>query len=257
MINSQFLAGYQAPAMSLEKKIILITGAGDGIGKAASLAFAEQGATVVLVGRTMAKLEAVYDLIEQGGGPTPAIFPLNLESATDQDYTALYDVLNEEFGQLDGLLHNAAELGPRSPLAQYAAEQWQKVMQVNLNAPFQLTKALLPLLNKASSSSVVFTSSGVGRQGKAFWGAYAASKAGIENLVQVWADELDGTSNVRINSINPGPIRTRMRANAFPAEDPTKVIEAKTIMQQYICLMNSDSAGTSGQQFEAQVAQEN
>ncbi|TVZ38626.1 NAD(P)-dependent dehydrogenase (short-subunit alcohol dehydrogenase family) [Alteromonadaceae bacterium 2753L.S.0a.02] len=252
MIDSTQICNYQAPANLLSEHVILVTGAGDGIGKTAALAFAQHGATVILLGRTLAKLEAVYDHIENQGFAKPAIIPMNFESATEQEFAEIHNVLDEEFGRLDGLLHNAAELGPRTPLANYPLDAWQKLLQVNVTAPFELTKALLPLLKKSQSASVVFTSAAMGREGRAYWGAYAVSKGASENLMQTLADEVDGQNNIRVNSIDPGAVRTRMRATAYPAEDPSTVITPDTIMNRYLYLMGQDSAGINGQQFNAQ-----
>jgi len=240
-----------APSL-LADKIIVVTGAGDGIGRVAAKTFAEYRATVVLLGRTLSKLEKVYDEIEQAGGPKPAIFPINLEGAAEKDYIELSDALNTEFGRVDGILHNASVLGDRTPLVNYAPDVWQRVMQVNVNAPFMLTQALLPLLEQAEHASVVFTGSGVGLQGRAYWGAYAASKAAQENLMQTLADEADGATNIRSNSINPGGTRTGMRAAAYPAENPAKVPAPEAHMPLYLYLMGKDSIGVNGQQFSAQ-----
>lgn len=252
MIDSKTLTKYQPPENLLRGKIILVTGAGDGIGKTAALSFAGSGATVVLVGRTLSKLEDVYDQIENSGFPKPAIVPMNFEGAAEQDFVEVARVLEEEFGQLDGLLHNASELGPRTPIASYPLAEWQKIFQVNVTAPFILTKTLLPMLQQSPSASIVFTGSGVGVQGRAYWGAYAASKAATENLVQTLADEFEGHKNIRVNSINPGATRTRMRAAAYPAEDPATVTAPETLMNRYLFLMGSESEGINGQQFNAQ-----
>lgn len=236
----------------LKNKVIIVTGAGAGIGKQAALSFAEHGATVVLLGRTMAKLEAVYDEIEKAAYPKPAIYPMNLEGAVEQDFAAMHDALAKEFDQLDGLLHNASELGARTPLVNYPFSDWQKLLQVNVTAPFQMTRALFPLLQKAESASVVFTGSSVGLKGRAYWGAYAMTKAAMENVMQTWADELEETSNIRMNSINPGATRTGMRALAYPAENPATVTHPKELMNKYIFLMSDDSRTISGRQFNAQ-----
>ena len=252
MITSKALAQYQAPRELLANKTILISGASDGIGRVAANTFAEYGATVILTGRTMAKLETVYDEIENAGHPQPAIFPMNFESAVEQDYTQLYDVLQAEFQHLDGLLHNAALLGPRTPLAHYPIDTWQTLMQVNVTAPFMLTRALMPLMRNARSASIVFTGSSVGLRGRAYWGAYGVSKAACENLMQTLADELDGTS-VRVNSLNPGATRTAMRALAYPAENPDTITAPEAIMNRYLFLLGEDSQGINGQQFAAQL----
>ncbi len=252
MFDKTFFDQYSPEGDLLKDKIILVTGAGDGIGRVASLKFAEFGATVILVGRTLQKLESVYDEIERQGFPQPAIFPMNLEGAAEHDYEAMFDSLHEEFGRLDGLLHNASELGPRTPLAQYPLGEWQKLIQVNLTAPFTMTKSLLPLLEKSDNASIVFTGSSVGVKGRAFWGAYAATKAACENMVQTLADEYDGNGNVRVNSLNPGATRTRMRALAYPAENPGTVTAPEDIMAAYLFLMGEDSVEVSGQQIDAQ-----
>lgn len=252
MFDKTFFDQYSPEGDLLKDKIILVTGAGDGIGRVAALKFAEFGATVILVGRTLQKLETVYDEIEKQGSPQPAIFPMNLEGAAEHDYEAMFDSLHEEFGRLDGLLHNACELGPRTPLSQYPLGEWQKLIQVNLTAPFTMTKSLLPLLEKSENASIVFTGSSVGVKGRAFWGAYAVTKAACENMVQTLADEYDGNGNVRVNSLNPGATRTRMRALAYPAENPGTVTAPEDIMSAYLFLMGDDSVEVSGQQIDAQ-----
>lgn len=247
-IPEQFTA---TPSL-LADKVILVTGAGDGIGRVAALSFAAHGATVVLMGRTGSKLEAVYDEIESAGHPQPAIFEVDMKTASQEDYAALADAIAGEFGRLDGLLHNASVLGERSPVANYKADLWQEVMHVNVNAQVMLTQSLLPMLEAAANASVVFTSSGVGRKGRAHWGAYAVSKFATEGLMQVLADELENISKVRVNSLNPGATRTRMRAAAYPGEDPNSLKTAEDIMPAYLYLMADDSIGISGQAFNAQ-----
>lgn len=240
---------YQADAHNLKDKVIVITGAGAGIGRTAALTCAAHGATVVLLGRTTQKLEMVYDEIETAGGPQPAIYPINLEGACEKDYDDLAQALFDEFGKVDGLLHNAAELGERTPFTNYSADTWTRVMQVNVNAPFMLTKSLLAVMEKAPSGSIIFTGSSVGYEGRAFWGAYAASKAANENMMQTLAQELDGTTNIRTNSINPGATRTQMRAAAYPGENPKDVKSADDLMPLYLYLLSDDSIGVSGEQF--------
>lgn len=251
MIDINLFLHYQPPADLLRDRIIVITGAGDGIGKTAALTFARFGATVVLLGRTLAKLERVYDEIEAAGGPKPAIFPINFEGAATQDYEQLRSALANEFGHIDGLLHNASALGARTPIGQYSLSDWQKVMQVNVTAPFLLTRALLPLLQKSADGRIVFTGSSVGVRGRAYWGAYAVSKGATENLMEVLADELEATS-VRVNSINPGAVRTAMRASAYPAEDPNTVTPPEAIMNRYLYLFGPDGKAVHGQQLDAQ-----
>jgi NAD(P)-dependent dehydrogenase (short-subunit alcohol dehydrogenase family) len=246
------LHDYQPAADLLKDRIILVTGAGDGIGAAAAKSFAAHGATVILLGRTIRKLEKVYDEIEQAGHPQPAIYPMNLEGAAPKDYADLAATIEKEFGKLDGLLHNAAMLGALTPLHQYDLELWSKVMQVNINAPYLLTRATIGLLKAAEDASVVFTGSAVGRQGRAYWGAYGISKAADENMMQIWADELEANTNIRVNSIDPGAVATTMRAHAYPGEDPNTLPRPEDIMGAYLYLMGPDSKGHTGEQFNAQ-----
>ena len=243
---------YQAPEQLLASRIILVTGAGDGIGRAAAKSYAAHGATVVLLGRTQDKLESLYDEIEAAGYPQPAIVPLNLESATEHEYMELANTLEQEFGRLDGLLNNASSLGVRTAIENYDPTIWNQVMQVNVNASFMLTQALLPLLHESSDASIVFTSSGVGRKGRAYWGAYAVSKFATEGFMEVLADELENTSPIRVNCINPGATRTQMRVTAYPGEPPQTNPAPADIMPVYLYLMGADSKEINGQSLNAQ-----
>ncbi len=246
-------AHYQARPDLLQDRVILVTGAGDGIGRACAHSFAAHGAQVILLGKTISKLEQVYDEIHSAGHPQPAIYPLHLQGASQQDYDDMRDALEREFGRLDGLLHNASILGPRKSLEQTTHTHWNEVMQVNLTAPFMLTQALLPLLRQSTDASVVFTSSNVGRRGRAYWGAYAISKFGTEGLVQVLADELVNVSAIRVNAINPGATNTVMRRSAYPAEHPGVNPEPEAIMPAYLYLLGPDSLGVTGTSIDAQA----
>jgi NAD(P)-dependent dehydrogenase (short-subunit alcohol dehydrogenase family) len=243
---------YQAPPGLLTDRVILVTGAGDGIGRAAAKALAAHGATVVLAGRTLAKLEQVYDEIEANGDPQPALVPVELSVAGPAEYQQLAETIEKEFGHLDGVLHNAGTLGDITPLEMYDPDTWDRVMHINLRAPFLMTQALLPLLKQSPDASIVFTTSSVGRRARAFWGAYAISKHGIEGLSQMLADELMNTSNIRVNCINPGATRTTMRAAAYPGEDPDTLKTPEDIMPLYLYLLGPDSRGTTGQSLDAQ-----
>ncbi|MCW4151848.1 YciK family oxidoreductase [Halomonas sp. 18H] len=243
---------YKPAGDLLAGRIILVTGAGDGIGRSAALSYARHGATVILLGRTTAKLEKVYDEIEAAGGAQPAIFPLNFEGATFKDYQDMAVTLEETFGRLDGLLHNAGLLGRITPFEQYDPALWEQVMQVNVNGPIWMTQALLPLLRAAPDASVIFTTSSVGRKGRAYWGAYSVSKFATEGFVQVLADEVEHEGQVRINSLNPGATRTAMRKSAYPGEDPMTLRSADDIMPTYLWLMGPDSRGHNGETFDAQ-----
>lgn len=243
---------YSARPNLLADRIILVTGAGRGIGAAAARTYAAHGATVLLLGKTEANLSAVYDEIEAAGHARPVVIPFDLESAQPAQYSELAAMIENEFGHLDGLLHNASIIGPRTPLEQLRGEQFAQVMQVNVNATFMLTSALLPLLKLSRDGSVVFTSSSVGRKGRAHWGAYGVSKFATEGLMQTLADELEGVAPVRSNSINPGATRTAMRAQAYPAETPETNPAPDEIMPVYLYLMGPDSTGINGQALDAQ-----
>jgi NAD(P)-dependent dehydrogenase (short-subunit alcohol dehydrogenase family) len=236
----------------LRDRIILITGASDGIGKALALEVARLGATVILHGRNAAKLEKVYDAIEAiDGAQKPSIAVLDLASANAESYTTLAKSIEDEYGRLDGLVHNASILGDRFSIEQYDAVQWQRVMHVNVTSTFALTQVFLPLLQQSEDASVIFTSSGVGRTGKAFWGAYAVSKFATEGLSQVLADE-HRHSKLRSNCINPGATRTNMRLAAYPAEDRNLLKTPEEILASYIYLLGADSKGVTGESFDAQ-----
>lgn len=243
---------YQPTADLLKDKVILVTGTGAGIGRVAAETYARYGATVILLGKTTAKLEKVYDSIVGAGGATPAIYPMNLEGASPADYQDLAKVLSKEFGKLDGLLNNAGILGTLSPIENQSIETWYKVQQINVNATFMLTQACLPILKKADSASIIFTSSGVGRKGRAYWGAYAVSKFATEGFMEILADELETNTNVRSNCINPGACRTAMRAAAYPGEDASTLPTPEDIMPLYLYLMGDDSSEISGQSLDAQ-----
>ncbi|WP_372864847.1 YciK family oxidoreductase, partial [Spongiibacter sp.] len=244
-------ADFHAAADCLKDKIILVTGAGDGIGRAAALSFAKHGATVILLGRTTEKLEAVYDEIENAGYPQAAIYPLHLRGAAAHDYQELAATIEREFGRLDGLLHNASVLGERRSLAQTTVDSWDEVMQVNVTAQFLMTQALLPMLAAAEHGSLLLTSSSVGRQGRAFWGAYSVSKFATEAMMQILADEEFELNGTRVNSINPGATNTAMRRSAYPGENPSSNPNPEAIMPLYLYLMSDASRSINGQQFDA------
>ncbi len=243
---------YTYPQDLLRDRIILITGASDGIGRALAIQAAELGAKVILHGRNIKKLEAVYDHIESlENALQPSIAVMDFATATSESYRSLADGLEEEFGHLDGLVHNAGILGDRFSIEQYDAVTWQQVMHVNLTAVFALTQVCIPLLQKSDDASVIYTSSGVGRQGRAFWGAYSVSKFATEGLSQVLADEhRHGT--LRSNCVNPGATRTKMRLEAYPAENRDALKRPEEILSTYLYLLGPDSKGVTGQSFDAQ-----
>lgn len=251
MLSIEEMRRYKAANDLLKDKVILVTGASDGIGRVAAKTYAKHGATVILLGRDLKKLEQVYDEIEADGGAQPAIIPMNFSSAIPTEYEQLAINIEQEFGRLDGILHSAGILGDLTPLEMYDPNTWDEVMKVNLRAPFMLTQHLLPLLKRAPEASVIFMSSSVGRKARAFWGAYAVAKAGIENLTVLFADELANTSKVRVNCINPQGTRTAMRAKAYPAEDPSQVPPAEQIMPPFLFLMGAESVEVNGKSFDA------
>jgi NAD(P)-dependent dehydrogenase (short-subunit alcohol dehydrogenase family) len=237
---------YQAPAELLRDRVILVTGANRGIGAALAKACAALGATVILQGRDAAALDQVRQDIQAGGGQAETLV-LDLEQA----YAAVAEHLQRRHGRLDGLVHNAGLLGPRVLLEQTPAAALAQVLQVNVQAGFALTQALLPLLKAAGEASVIFTSSSVGRKGRASWGAYSVSKFATEGLMQVWAEEL-ADAGIRVNSVNPGGTRTAMRAAAYPDEDPARVPAPEDILPAYLYLLGPASQGTTGQALNAQ-----
>ena len=244
------IPAYDPPAGVMKDRVVLVTGAGDGIGRAVSIALGTHGATVILLGRTVKKLEKVYDEIVEAGGPTPAIYPMDLEGAVWDDYLELASRIDQEYGRLDGLLHNAGILGDRSPIEHYDPVAWQRVMLVNATAPFLLSRACMPILRKSQDASVVFTSSGVGRTGRAYWGAYAVSKFATEGLMETFADEMENVANIRVNAINPGATRTGMRARAYPGEDPNTLKTPQDIASKYLWLLGPASRGSQGISFD-------
>ena len=241
----------QKHPQELQNKVILITGAGDGIGRVAALEYAKAGATVILLGKTVKKLECVYDEIVEAGGPQPAIVPLDMKGATKQHYRDLAATIENQFGRLDGLLNNAGILGSLGPLEHFCVSTFENIMKVNVTAQAVLTKYMFPILRKSDNASVIFTSSGVGREGREFWGAYAISKFAVEGMMQTWSKEVTKT-NIRINCINPGATQTSMRAAAYPGEDRSKLAKAIDLMPTYMYLMSDRSIGINGQSIDAQ-----
>jgi NAD(P)-dependent dehydrogenase (short-subunit alcohol dehydrogenase family) len=237
---------------SLAERVVLITGASSGLGRALAIECARAGASVILSGRNGAKLERVYDEIETMGAPQPAIAMLELAAATAVDYDQLAKTIDREFGKLDGVVHAAGLLGERTPLEQYDVPTWCRVLHVNLTAPFILTQVLLPSLRQSSDASVIFVSSGVVKNQRPYWGAYAVAKTGLESVRSMFAQELEGDANIRVNSVNPGRMRTAMRAAAYPAEDPNTVPTPAAVCPAFLYLLSAESRGIDGQYFEAQ-----
>src|SRR5260221_1738932 len=243
---------FTPPAGLLAERVVLVTGASRGRGRALAIECARAGATVILCGRQGAKLGRVYDEIEAMGAPQPAMATLDLATATATHYDALAGTIEAEFGKLDGLVHAAGVLGDRTPLEQYDVPTWCRVLHVNLTAPFILTQVLLPNLRKSADASVIFVSSGVVKNQRPFWGAYAVAKSGLESVRSMLSQELDGVANIRVNSVNPGRMRTAMRAAAYPAEDPNTVPEPASVGGTFLYLLSARSRGIDGQYIAAQ-----
>lgn len=249
---------HQPSADEFRGRVVLVTGAGSGIGRAVSLALARAGAEVILLGRTVPKLEGVHAEIariaQESGTPEASIVPLDLERALAADYEAVAAAIEQRYGRLDGLLHNAAILGTLTPIEQYDVPTFMRVMHVNVTAAFVLTQHLMPSLRKSRDAAVLFTSSGVGARGRAYWGAYAVSKFAVEGLTQVLAQETENTTPIRVNVIDPGRVRTTMRRQAYPSEAVETLPTPESLTAAWLALLGPASRGVTGQRFNAQPA---
>jgi NAD(P)-dependent dehydrogenase (short-subunit alcohol dehydrogenase family) len=243
---------YEPRRADFEGRVILVTGATRGIGKAVATALARRGATVILHGRRAKALDDLYhELLPLG--PEPSVADLDFERAQGDAYQQLVDAIEERYGRIDGLLHNAGILGDRSAIEDYDIGVWQRVLHVNLTAPFILTRCLFPLLRASDDASIVFTTSGVGNKGRAFWGAYSVSKFGTEGLAQIIAAENE-SAGIRCNLVNPGGTRTQMRRSAFPAEDPATLPAPEDVVMPYLYLLGRASHGVTGQRLNVRAA---
>lgn len=241
---------YTAPNDLLNNKVILITGAGSGIGAAVAKAYAQHGATVVLLDKNIPALETVYDAIIASGAPTPALYPLDLQGASIPDYDALANSINDNFSQLDGLVHCAASLGQIAPVQHQDPKVWLETLHINLTAPYLLTRSCLPLIKEQESASIIFTTDH--HKETAYWAAYGISKAAIEALSKQLADELESEGRVRVNTIDPGTVQTKLHARAFPAVDPSLYPEPEAIVPTYLYLMGNECQNSHGQLVLAQ-----
>lgn len=240
-------------SQKLKDRVILVTGASYGIGAHAALAYAREGATVILLGRTQDMLETVYDRFEEEGLPQAAVLPFDLGCNNEEKFIELADLIAREFGRLDGALLNAGVLGQKAPIDGYKWAAWKQVMDINVNGQFLLAKSITPLLERSEhGASIVLTSSSVGRKGRAFWGAYSVSKFAIEGLMQILSEELYESRNIRVNTLNPGATRTSMRADAYPAENPAHLKTPDEIMDIHVYLMSDESKHVNGQALDAQ-----
>ena len=245
-------SSYKAPDNLLKDKVILVSGGGSGIGREAGLTFSAFGAEVILLGKNSSNLNETYSLFEKNNLKKPVLQSMDFETAKEQDYKKISEEVYKEFGKLDGLLNNASILGVKTSIQNYDFKEWRRVSKINFESALLLTRSLLPILQIPDNSSIVFTSSGVGKKGRAYWGAYAISKFATEGLVQILSEELEKTSGIRVNAINPGAVRTKMRAEAYPAEDPKNLKQPKEVMNAYLFLMGMDSLGITGNSIEAQ-----
>ncbi len=239
--------------MSLKQKVILITGAGGGLGGTAALALAKQGAQLILLDKSIPKLEKIYDAIVDSGGPEPVMYPFDLAGASEAQYQEMADAIEQRYGALQGLLHSAVEFSAYTPIAIHKTQDWGHTLNVNLNAAFLLTRVLLPVLQKSQQASIVFTSDSGARQGQAYSGAYGVSKIALEGLAKILAQELEGAGKIRVNTLVPGPVDSPLRKKAYPAEDKSKLPTMQSLEALYRYLFESASIGITGQIFDAQT----
>jgi len=247
--GNRFMDYSPAPDL-LKDRVVLVTGAGQGIGKAAALSYAQHGATVLLLGRNQKRLDTVYDAIVDQGYPEPMALKLDLLKADDPQFKAMAEAIFSQLGRLDGILHNAARFEGLIPLESQALEPWLNHLRVNLAAPIALTRACWPLLTRSPDASVVFTSETHGHTPAAFWGAFAASKAGLEAAVKIWSEELTPHLNLRMNTLVPGPVASPQRLISHPGENRALLPGIESLMPLYLYLMGPDSRGQNGQVFE-------
>jgi NAD(P)-dependent dehydrogenase (short-subunit alcohol dehydrogenase family) len=239
--------------MLLNKQVILITGAGGGLGGTAAVALAKHGAQIILLDKLIPKLEAIYDAIVEAGGPEPIMYPFDLAGATEDEYQELADRIEEKYGALHGLLHSAVEFKHFTPLAQISTKEWWQSLQVNLNAPFLLCRMLLPLLQKSQHASIVITSDSSARMAPAYSGAYGVSKIALEGLAKILAEELEAENTVRVNTLIPGPVNSPLRKRAYPAEDKNRLPAMDTLAEAYLYLFSAQSIGVTGQTIDART----
>lgn len=235
----------------LADRVILVTGAGQGLGRAVALACARHGATVALLGRKLEKLERTYDEVATAGGPTPAMIPLDLAAAGEPEFEQVANLVRRDLKGLAGIAHCASHFVPLGPLAGQTLDQWMTLLRVNLAAPFALTRACLPLLARAPESSVVFTGETHGAHPKAYWGGFAVAKSGLSTLAAIWSDELEHAGNPRMNVLIPGPIASPQRAQSHPGEDRNALRSPDEVASAFLYLLGADSAGVSGKTLEA------
>lgn len=239
--------------MPLKNQVILITGAGGGLGGVAALSLAKQGAQIILLDKNIPKLEKVYDAIVEAGGPEPMLYPFDLAGASEEQYLDMADAINQHYGSLQGLLHSAVEFSGYTPISNLKTQDWGHTLNVNLNAVFLLTRVLLPVLQNSPLASIVFTSDSYGRQAHAYAGAYGVSKIALEGFAKILAEELEAGQKIRVNTLAPGPVDSPLRKKAYPAEDKTRIPSMSSLEPVYTFLFGAASIGVTGQIIDAQT----
>lgn len=237
-------SSYVPDPSTFNNLVIMVTGAADGIGRALTIALAEQGTTVLMLDKKARHLEKLYDQITERGWQEPVILPVDLMDLNAESATTLAQAVANDFGSLNALVHVAGELGSPSPLDQYDLEYWQQVMQTNLQSPYLLTRALLPLLKLESDTQIIFSSAQVGRNPKAYGGAYSIAYAGLEAQMKIWSQELENVSNIKVNSIDPGAVRTVMRRRSHPGENQDSLRTPQQTSRGYLKLIENKTALT-------------
>ena len=249
--NDQPFWKQHIPDTALDNKTILISGAAGDLGRQLAENCAAHGATVVLMDKTTNILEQVFDNITTANNPEPIICPIDLLVAQPEIYADLTNQLREQFGGLHGLIHCAALFDVPAPLVDVDALTWQQQIHVNLTAAYLLTSQLLPLLQETGNSRIIFTSDSVARSGAAYWGAYGVAKAGLEQYAHILAEELDKSGKVRVNTVIPGAIHSRIRKSAFPAESPGKRVKIEHITPIYLRLLSDLGKNIHGKTIHA------
>lgn len=239
--------------MLLSKQVILITGAGGGLGGTAALALAKQGAHIILLDKSIPKLEKIYDAIVAAGGPEPMLYPFDLAGASEEQYQELADAIAQRYGSLQGLLHSAVEFSAYTPIANHKTQDWGHTLNVNLNAAFLLSRVLLPVLQKSQQASIVFISDSAARKAPAYAGAYGVSKIALEGFAKILAEELEAGQKIRVNTLVPGPVDSPLRKKAYPAEDKSKISAMDSLNPVYVYLFGDASTGVTGQIIDAQT----
>lgn len=236
---------------ALDGRVVLVTGAHGGLGSAAAVACAGAGATVVLLGRKLPKLNRVYDAVAQAGAE-PLLYPLDLEGASPDDYAELADRLQAELGRLDGVLHCAAEFKGLTPLEHTDPAAFARIVHVNLTAPWWLSQACLPLLKQSDDAALVFALDDLERVGQAYWGAYGVAEHGVAALVGMLHAELTGSS-VRVSALQPGPMRTGLRSRAYADDTDAQAREAADYADACVTLLSSAGAAHRGQVWKVRA----